>query len=218
MEMTNIKIKPLGVNYYVVIADSERFGDGQIMFEGISYDECLDYIEKNIKVPEPSYYVIKDLVQCFMSGYYEKITGRKAEEVTVERFDNLDQALERFHYYKGMDYWKEDIPSVNNDKEVSRRLALGVSANIPGRKKFSHAELDLLHTCKDKVLLVSDSVKTNLNNKEDAYDTFMIMKPFVRDVRKLIASGLIDEYSYFEGRGIHGVKDMRAPISDFSFV
>lgn len=47
MKMENIKIKHERKNYWQVIADTERFGKQEILFEGIKLEECLEYIRKN---------------------------------------------------------------------------------------------------------------------------------------------------------------------------
>lgn len=45
--MENIKIKHDMRNYWYVVADTKRFGKQEILFEGISAEECLRYIRKN---------------------------------------------------------------------------------------------------------------------------------------------------------------------------
>lgn len=50
--MKNIRIEKRGINYYVVIADTERFGNDAIMFEGINKEECENYIERTMKMLE----------------------------------------------------------------------------------------------------------------------------------------------------------------------
>lgn len=47
MKMENIKIKHDRKNYWYVTADTKRFGKQEILFEGISLDECIGYIGKN---------------------------------------------------------------------------------------------------------------------------------------------------------------------------
>ena len=201
----NFKIDPLDVNgnSFAVRSDSERFGKNEIVFQGSSYDECLKYISDKVNVPEPKYYVIKDLVQLGNTAYYEKITGKKGEISRPEYFDTVEEAIAKFNEYKGMDYLKEDIPGINDESEPARRLVLGVSANIPGRDKYSKGELDILHTQGEKTLLISDAIGL----KEDGYDGFMIMDSFIRDLNKIVESVEIDEYSYFETRKITDLVD-----------
>lgn len=45
--MENIKIKHDKRNYWYVVADTKRFGEQEILFEGINAEECLNYIRKN---------------------------------------------------------------------------------------------------------------------------------------------------------------------------
>lgn len=47
--MKNIRIKQIRNNYFQVLADTERFGQNEILFEGISYDECASFIRENTK-------------------------------------------------------------------------------------------------------------------------------------------------------------------------
>lgn len=46
MKMTNVIINHNKMNYWTVQADTERFGKAEILFEGITLNECLDYIWK----------------------------------------------------------------------------------------------------------------------------------------------------------------------------
>lgn len=45
--MKNIEIEVTDNHTIVVFADTKRFGKHQIMFEGITFDECFDYIRKH---------------------------------------------------------------------------------------------------------------------------------------------------------------------------
>lgn len=45
MKMHNIKIRKIG-HTTIVIADTTRFGEQQIMFEGLNKSECIDYIKR----------------------------------------------------------------------------------------------------------------------------------------------------------------------------
>lgn len=47
MKMVNIKIVHNRRNYWQVMADTEKFGEQEILFEGISFVESLRYIEEN---------------------------------------------------------------------------------------------------------------------------------------------------------------------------
>ena len=46
--MNNIRIQMVNENYIVVIADSERFGRNEVMYEGNCFDECLDYCKREL--------------------------------------------------------------------------------------------------------------------------------------------------------------------------
>lgn len=46
MTMQNIKIEVMDDNYIVVRADTMRFGDDAVMFEGNTFDQCFDYIKR----------------------------------------------------------------------------------------------------------------------------------------------------------------------------
>ena len=44
--MKNICIEAKRPDYIVVIADTERFGNHEVMFEGNTFDQCFDYIKR----------------------------------------------------------------------------------------------------------------------------------------------------------------------------
>jgi len=46
MNMTNIEIEVMRENYVIVRGDSPRFGRGEILFEGNTFDECFDYVKR----------------------------------------------------------------------------------------------------------------------------------------------------------------------------
>ena len=197
----NFKIQPLeGIGQgFAVRSDSERFGENAIVFQGTSYQECLEYISDKVAV-QPEYYVIKDLVQCFQASFYEKQTGKTAEHIEIERFANLEDAIAKFNEYKGMDYLKETIPNINGESEPARRLALGVSAHLPAMGL--HSEFDLLHTEGDKTLLISDALK----QRTDGYEGFLTIESFVNnDLPKIIEEIKIDEFSGYRKQTVEDI-------------
>lgn len=181
---TNFKIQPVDNGGFVVRSDSERFGNNEIVFQGISYDECLGYIAERTDNITPHYYVIKDLAS-WRHDVWEQ--GNAPERSAVERFDTVEEAIAKFNEYKGMDYLKESVINPDNN-EPMRRLALGVSY-----EPVQMAELDLLHTEADKTLLLSDAI----GERENGYERFMTNDKFIRDLNKITSSIAIDEYSYY---------------------
>lgn len=181
---TNFKIQPVENGGFVVRSDSERFGNNEIVFQGISYDECLNYIAERTDNITPHYYVIKDLAS-WRSDVWEQ--GQAPERSAVERFDTVEEAIAKFNEYKGMDYLKENIINPDNN-EPMRRLALGVSYN-----PVQMAEMDLLHTEADKTLLLSDAI----GERENGYESFVTNSKFIQDLNKITSSIAIDEYSYY---------------------
>ena len=181
---TNFKIQPVDNGGFVVRSDSERFGNNEIVYEGISYDECLDYIAERTDNITPHYYVIKDLAS-WRHDVWEQ--GKAPERSAVERFDTVEEAIAKFNEYKGMDYLKESVINPDNNKPM-RRLALGVSY-----EPVQMAELDLLHTEADKTLLLSDAI----GERENGYERFMTNDKFIKDLNKITSSIAIDEYSYY---------------------
>ena len=181
---TNFKIQPVDNGGFVVRSDSERFGNNEIVFQGISYDECLGYIAERTDNITPHYYVIKDLAS-WRHDVWEQ--GKAPERSAVERFDTVEEAIAKFNEYKGMDYLKESVINPDNN-EPMRRLALGVSY-----EPVQMAELDLLHTEADKTLLLSDAI----GERENGYERFMTNDKFIRDLNKITSSIAIDEYSYY---------------------
>lgn len=181
---TNFKIQPVDNGGFVVRSDSERFGNNEIVYQGVSYDECLGYIAERTDNITPHYYVIKDLAS-WRHDVWEQ--GKAPERSAVERFDTVEEAIAKFNEYKGMDYLKESVINPDNN-EPMRRLALGVSY-----EPVQMAELDLLHTEADKTLLLSDAI----GERENGYERFMTNDKFIRDLNKITSSIAIDEYSYY---------------------
>lgn len=181
---TNFKIQSVDNGGFVVRSDSERFDNNEIVYQGISYDECLNYIAERTDNITPHYYVIKDLAS-WRSDVWEQ--GQAPERSAVERFDTVEEAIAKFNEYKGMDYLKENIINPDNN-EPMRRLALGVSYN-----PVQMAEMDLLHTEADKTLLLSDAI----GGRENGYESFMTNSKFIQDLNKITSSIAIDEYSYY---------------------
>lgn len=50
MAMKNITITVERDNYIVVTADTERFGKNEVMFEGNTFNQCFDYIKRELGV------------------------------------------------------------------------------------------------------------------------------------------------------------------------
>lgn len=57
--MKNIKIKEIRQNYYVVVADTERFGAQEIVFEGISFEECAKWVKAHVKEQKKALWAVK---------------------------------------------------------------------------------------------------------------------------------------------------------------
>lgn len=180
---SNFKIQVLD-NSFVVRSDSERFGINEIVFQGISYAECLRYITEREGIIPCTYYVIKDL-----ASWRRDLWDVPPESSPVERFETVEAAIAKFIEYKRMDYLKQDIINPDNNMPM-RRLALGVSH--PKRMM----ELDLLHTESDKTLLISDIV----GERQNGFEGFMVNESFVRDLNKIVSMIIIDEYSFYRER------------------
>lgn len=178
-------------NGFVVRSDSDRFGMNEIVFQGINYKECLNYISKRIENRKPTYYVIKDL-SSWRSDIRELY---KLENSDIERFDMLDEAIHKFNEYKRQDYLKQEIVDPETGKPM-RRLALGVSCI---------GEMDLLHTEGEKTLLISDIVA----ERKNGYETFMTNEKFIRDLNRIVKEISIDEYSYYRDLTIEELAEQR---------
>lgn len=167
---------------FFVRSDSERFGNKAIVFQGISYCECLQYIDERVDSIEPSYYVIKDL-----ASWRSDVWETPPEKSEVERFDNVRDAIAKFNKYRAMDYLKEQILEPYT-KVPMQRLALGVSYAL-----HQMVEMDVLRVVSNEVLLVSDAV----DEREYGYDGFMVNKNFIRDLSIIVSSVKIDMYSCY---------------------
>lgn len=67
MKMKNIIIEVKADNYIVVIADTKRFGNNEVMFEGNTFDQCFDYIKRELSI---------DRVYLTAYVFYETYTDR----------------------------------------------------------------------------------------------------------------------------------------------
>jgi len=79
--MKNIIIKEIKSNYYVVLADTERFGKQEIMFEGMSFDECTEWIKANTKPQKKALWAIK--VEGMATKSVRWICVRSKDRVTA---------------------------------------------------------------------------------------------------------------------------------------
>lgn len=191
----NFKIQPIenGQSFFVR-SDSERFGNNEIVFQGTSYDACLKYIDERVDNIEPSYYVIKDL-----ASWRSDVWDNPPERSVIERFDTVEQAIEKFNEYRGMDYLKQDVVEPYTNKPM-RRLALGVSY-----APTEMAEMDLLHVESNKTLLISDAVAT----RDSCYEKFMVNSNFIRDLNKITEDIHIDDYSFYRDTTVEELTDAR---------
>lgn len=48
MEMRNVMIQVKKKDYIVVTADTERFGDNEVMYEGNTFTQCFDYCKREL--------------------------------------------------------------------------------------------------------------------------------------------------------------------------
>lgn len=68
MKMENIRIEVKADNYIVVTADTKRFGNNEVMFEGNTFDQCFNYIKREL-----------DIDKVYLTAYlfYESYTDRE---------------------------------------------------------------------------------------------------------------------------------------------
>ncbi|MGN0141525.1 MAG: hypothetical protein ACI4AD_04805 [Roseburia sp.] len=178
----DFKIQPMENGQgFLVCSDSEHFGENKIVYQGVNYDECLQYISDRVENIKPSYYVIKDLAGWISGG-----RGIPPES-KVEEFDTVEEAIAKFNEYKGMDYLKQEVIDPRTD-EPATRLVLGVYC-----PSLQEADADILHVKRDKTLLQPYAIAEGPNG----YEGLMTNSNFIRDLNKITANIQIDEYSYF---------------------
>ena len=68
--MTNIEIEVMRADYIIVRADTPRFGRGEIMFEGNTFDGCFDYVKRETGRDKLS------LSGCIADGIFTDRVGR----------------------------------------------------------------------------------------------------------------------------------------------
>jgi hypothetical protein len=79
--MKEIRIKKVRENYFVVIASSERFGADEIMFEGISLEECTEWIKANTKPQKKALWAV--MVECKTTRSIKWIVVRSQDSWTA---------------------------------------------------------------------------------------------------------------------------------------
>lgn len=79
--MKNIRIKEIRENYYVVVADTERFGEQEVLFEGISFEECAAWIKENTKAQKKALWAVK--ISFKNSNEYQWICVRSKDSKTA---------------------------------------------------------------------------------------------------------------------------------------
>lgn len=155
---TNFRIEEVEQSNYLVYSDSERFGKNAIVFQGINYNECLDYIVKNGDIPKPSYYIIKDLKTWATPG---------EERSKLERFSSVEEAIQKYQEYRKLPY-NEEV-SFNWENEPFARLTMGASIG-------PRSEIDIIHVYNGSDDLVSDFTRI---------DVFKTNKYFIEDLNKI---------------------------------
>ena len=68
--MKNIRIEAKSPTYMVVIADSDRFGKNEVMFEGNTFDQCFEYVKRETGKEK------LQLQACILDGCYVDREGR----------------------------------------------------------------------------------------------------------------------------------------------
>ncbi len=65
--MQNIRVEAKRDNYMVVLADTERFGKDEVMFEGNTFDQCFNFIKRETG---------RENLQLRSMALYETVTDR----------------------------------------------------------------------------------------------------------------------------------------------
>ena len=75
MKLENINIIAIRSDYMIVKADSQRFGEQEVMFEGNTFDQCFDYVKREIGAKRLN-------LQSYL--LYELITDRNGRSFPCE--------------------------------------------------------------------------------------------------------------------------------------
>lgn len=73
MKMTNIKIEVRDENYIVVTADTKRFGPGEVMCECNTFEQCFDYIRRELGLEKDAKLLFTTML---IMGSYTDWTGK----------------------------------------------------------------------------------------------------------------------------------------------
>ena len=96
--MKDIRIKKIRENYYIVTATTERFGKDEIMFEGISLEECLEWIRANTKPQKKALWAVDVQSKATKNHYW--IVVRSEYSYTAEK------RVWRMGFNNGFSFWK----------------------------------------------------------------------------------------------------------------
>lgn len=76
--MKNIRINNPRKNYYTVVADTDEFGINEVMFEGISLEECIAYIKANTKAQKKPLWAVGVETERTHRRHYVVVRSRDA--------------------------------------------------------------------------------------------------------------------------------------------
>lgn len=76
--MKNIRINNPRKNYYTVVADTDEFGINEVVFEGISLEECIAYIKANTKAQKRPLWAVGVETERTHRRHYVVVRSRDA--------------------------------------------------------------------------------------------------------------------------------------------
>lgn len=172
----NFKIEKKGEHDYLVYSDSKRFGENAIVFEGINYAECLDYIQRHLK-PEISYFVINNFSSASQwSMSEEQIEKAKENKWETHHVDTIEQAFELFQKFSDKDM--SDMVVNRDTGWVIPEVALGVCVD-------KMDVCDVIYKSGFGVEMNTDFITCTRISSEDRFKLAYI-KDFVSDMNYLL--------------------------------
>ena len=185
----NFNIHKISNHNYVVLANINEKAE-EIVFQGINYNECLEYIARYVK-PEISYFIIKDFPSMCKHNMSAEQRANRPERFTIEYRNTIDEAIKVF------DLFSDSIPSDNvinkENGEIVPEVALGVCVN--GRDCC-----DVIYNSNYGITLSADFIHFTRNDTRDEFKLGNI-RDFICDMKKFQQTHMINRIEFLGKRG-----------------
>ena len=101
MEIRNTKIMSTYHNTYIVVGDTEKFGKDEILFEGVSIEECYKYLEEN-GIDIEHYKLKNKVLKMWKNAFYNG-----SDNAWKTYWNNMEILAKEYNYVsaEGLEDW-----------------------------------------------------------------------------------------------------------------